>query len=543
MTDLVCTPYGVGHVDEGVCLRLEIGPYQILLDCGLQDIAALKSAPPPDCVICSHAHPDHAQGLLDLHRAFPTLPIYSSDITAQLLPLNWLDQDISPFAVGLSWHTPLEIAVGLSIEFWPAGHLPGAACVLITYTANERCDRIFYTGDYYLSNTRLVDGVPLSTLRGLAPDVLIVEGGAGTRRYPPRRQQENTLAGKLHAFITEATQLNSVVAIPAPILGSGQELLMLLRSHYYFTGLPITVWVDPIIAAGCDGYLDLLSTFPRTVQNFASHQPIFWDDRIFPRVKRLQWEDDTPIDAPAIVLVHPASEPELLCCRHRGQWAIFLPEGVDLARWQRQVNQAVTSYDWLDRFKNATTTGTVQLETYTLTTHCDQSGTLQLIHNIRPRHVVLIRGSVADLSDLANLETLQSRYQIHIPTVPDPLTLILDANFWQPASSDDVLYEGEVSEVDGQIILTLPTTIAQDLRWAKFAETGLINIRWQGENLVLGGIPPDEILSGKAANPQVNTCSVCSYQKNSFCQCPNSPLFKRQVAPDGYCLEFLAQEM
>ena len=428
MADLTCTPYGLGHAEEGVCLRLEIGPYQILLDCGLRDITELENTPQPDCVICSHAHTDHAQGLLALHRAFPTLPIYSSDVTAQLLPLNWLGKTVSPFSIGLPWRTPFEVAEGLSIELWPAGHLPGAACVLITYATTASCYRIFYTGDYFVSNTRLVEGLPLAALRGLAPDVLIIEGGMGARRYPQRRQQENTLAGKLHAFMTDAVPANAVVAIPAPILGTGQELLMLLRSHYYFTGFPMTVWVDPFIASGCDAYLELLPTFPRTVQNFAKHQPIFWDERIFPQMKRLSLEDETPIQTPAILLVHPASAPERYCGRYPGKWAVFLPEDTDLAQWQRQVQQPLT-YDWFDRFKNATTSGTVHLETYTLTNHCDQSGTLQFIHNLRPRHVVLIHGKLEDLGDLANLETLQARYQIHIPTVHQVLELILDANF------------------------------------------------------------------------------------------------------------------
>ncbi|MBE9195472.1 MBL fold metallo-hydrolase, partial [Synechocystis sp. LEGE 06083] len=57
-------PYGVGHRDGGVCLGLHLGPYRILLDCGLEDLTPLLTADPGtvELVFCSHAHGDHALG-------------------------------------------------------------------------------------------------------------------------------------------------------------------------------------------------------------------------------------------------------------------------------------------------------------------------------------------------------------------------------------------------------------------------------------------------------------------------------------------------
>ena len=135
--DLVCLPYGVGHGDEGVCLLVKMGPYRILLDCGLADISPLITAdglPVCNLVICSHAHADHARGLLALHRAAPKLPIYSSEATSLLLPLNWLDEEVPQIGQALPWRRSIEFQDGLSAELFPAGHLPGAAAVLLTYT-------------------------------------------------------------------------------------------------------------------------------------------------------------------------------------------------------------------------------------------------------------------------------------------------------------------------------------------------------------------------------------------------------------------------
>ncbi len=108
---LSCLPYGVGHNDDGVCLLVQLGPHRILLDCGLRDISPLinQADPPVDAVFCSHAHADHARGLKELHQIFPTLPIYTSLVTKQLLPLNWPNTQIpkvADFCEGLAWETP-----------------------------------------------------------------------------------------------------------------------------------------------------------------------------------------------------------------------------------------------------------------------------------------------------------------------------------------------------------------------------------------------------------------------------------------------------
>lgn len=206
--ELECLPYGVHHADEGVCLLVRMGPHRILLDCGLADTSPLQNGLkkharpqgtplPADLVLCSHAHADHARGLLALHQAFPLLPIYATEVTTQLLPLNWPEIDpkqIPQFCQALPLRSPVEFAAGLSAELFPAGHLPGAAAILLTYTTPQRSYTLLYTGDFFLSNLRLVEGLPLEELRGLEPDVLIIEGSYGTARHVHRRNQENQLA-------------------------------------------------------------------------------------------------------------------------------------------------------------------------------------------------------------------------------------------------------------------------------------------------------------------------------------------------------------
>lgn len=537
MSELECIAYGVGQADEGVCLLLQIGPYRVMLDCGLADIGVLKtrkSTPPADLVLCSHAHADHAKSLLDLHRAFPQLPIYASEVTTQLLPLNWLESpDRLPlFCHALPWRTPIEFADGLTAALYPAGHLPGAAAMLLTYTpppyvdaSSPRTYTVFYTGDFFLSNSRLVEGLPLEELRGLAPDVLIIEGSYGTARHPHRRQQENQLAERIHRAIADKLS----ILLPTPSLGLAQELLMLLRSHHHFTGRDITIWVDHMIAAACDSYLEILPHLPTTVQNFARHQPLFWDERVRPRVRRLGPEQPTILQAPCIVLADEMSDLSQYYQSDPASWLLLVPQEP-----HRPPQTPLPGPQ------------TPPIESYLLAQHCDGPGTTQLIHNLRPQHVIFVHSSPTYLSDLTGLEELHNRYHLHSPASGSVVELPIGETFIQPAAPE-TSYEGELTELDTIVTITLPNAITADPRWQELADTGLIEARWQGDELVLRGLPQRELLrqSGDrlldwmdANSPLRNCCGNCRHYRGQRCWNPASPLFEFKVTPEGFCPVF-----
>jgi Cft2 family RNA processing exonuclease len=521
---LACFPYGVGHGSEGVCLLVQMGPHRILLDCGLIDISALQAEaqPPADLVLCSHAHADHAQGLLALHEAFGQLPIYASEVTTQLLPLNWSQltpEEIPKFCNALPWRSPVEFRDGLTAELFPAGHLPGAAALLLTYTAPKRTYRLLYTGDFFLSNSRLVEGLSLESLRGTQLDVLIVEGSYGTARHPHRRQQENQLVER----IDRAIAANKSVLLPVSSLGLGQEILMLLRSHHHFTGRNLDIWVEGTVAAGCDAYLELLPHFPTSVQNFARHQPLFWDERVRPRVRRLDSKQRHSIgQSPCIVLTDPTTDLSEYWHPDAGSQLVLQPERL---RYSAKTNDS----------------GVVDVETYLLAQHGDCLGTTQLIHNLRPQHVVFVHGSPTYLADLTGLEELQNRYHLHSPAAGTLVELPIGETFMQPAAPAETNYEGELTELGTVVTITLPEAIAADPRWQDFADTGLVEARWQGEELVLRGLSQRELLQeGSNARIPLNLhcCSNCRHQRGQRCWNPASPLYGFKVTPEGYCPVF-----
>jgi Cft2 family RNA processing exonuclease len=531
-SELECFPYGVKHGDEGVCLMVKMGPYRILLDCGLTDISVLQSGLeqpkshgllvatnlPVDLVLCSHAHPDHAKGLLSLHRAFPQLPIYASEATTRLLPLNWLDEDgkIPQFCQALPWRSPVEFQDGLTAELYPAGHLPGAAAILLTYTTGRRTYTVFYTGDFFLSNSRLVEGLPLEELRGLEPDVLIIEGTYGTARHPHRRNQENQLAERINRAIASSYS----VLLPTSTLGLGQEILMLLRSHHNFTGRNLDIWVDGSVAQGCDAYLELLPHFPTAVQNFAKHQSLFWDEKVRPRVRRLPLEQRGIVgQSPCIAIADNVTDLSQYCQPNTGPWLVLLPENPGHPN------------EFQPSLFTPHSSPLVEVETYLLAQHSDGPGTTQLIHNLRPKHVIFVHGAPTYLADLASLEELRNRYHLHSPAVGTLVDLPIGDVFVQPAAPE-TNYEGELNELGTVVTITLPDAITADPRW-------------QGEDLVLRGLSPRELMNqngDRLAWTDLSCCATCKFQRGQRCWNPESPLFGFKVTPDGYCPAYERQD-
>ena len=534
---LSCFTYGAGHKDEGVCLLLCIGKYRILLDCGLEDIQSLtRELSALDLVFCSHAHEDHCRSLLQLHQAYPNVPIYTSEVTSKLLSCYWTNE-INPLATDwcqtLTWRSPLKIAPDLEIELVRAGHLPGAAAIVITLDTAERNYKVMYSGDFSVSNFQLVEGMSIENLRGLAPDVLILEGSYGTVRHPHRRLQEKQLMER----INQALEGGKDVLLPVPPIGLGQEILKLLRSHHQFTGRDLDIWVDDSVASTCDIYLELLSQFPIAVQNFAKHQSLFWDERVCPRMRRLNHSAHfTPSDNRRVFLVDYQSNLLQYVTDTTVEWLVLLPE---------HPLEYITPDS--PRLELVQSLSSVEIETYLLAEHSDGRNTTQLIHNLRAQHVVLVHGSLNYLLELANLEELRNRYQLHTPAPGVVLELPIGDRFVQPQAPEPTYYEGEVNEVGSEIAIVLPDNISGDSRWKNIADTGIIQARWQGNELIIRGLSPRELLNSNTnsqarISSDLDCCNRCLHYHHQRCWNQISPLYGFKVIPEGYCPVFEAEE-
>lgn len=525
---LSCLAFGVGSDIEGVCLLLRMDNYQILLDCGLTDLQPVIQAhqSPIDLVFCSHAHKDHVQGLASFHQAFPDVPIYTSKVTREFLSLQGFAHGLSRCHI-LPWRSPVEILPNLTIELFPAGHLPGAAAILLTYATPSRKYKVFYTGDFSLSKFQLVEGLSIEELRGVAPDVLILEASYGTARHPHRRQQEKNFIQQ----IDDILGADRNILLPVPTLGVGQEILKLLRSHHQFTGRDLDLWVDGKLIQACDLYLKLLREFPSSVQNFANHQSLFWDEQICPRMHRFTEVKNLPLSHnPCIILTDQIQDFTPYFQAQTGEWTVLIPEQLTLFFNEKY-----------HHFLSLTQPQGFPLETYLLAEHSDGQNTTQLIHNLRPQHLIFIHGKPEYLMDLTSLEELQNRYQLHLPEVGTNVDLPIGERFIRPQNLPQAYYQGEIEE-DNQVIIYLASEIQKDIRWQNLADTGIIEARWQGNELVLRGLSQRELFrykqEGQSHLLEIDCCGTCHYQQNQQCSNVESPLYGLQVPFEGYCPAF-----
>ena len=486
-------------------------------------------------MFCSHAHPDHCRGLPLLNQAFPDLPIYTSEVTAKLLPLYWSAEVTSQVETQLhtiALRSPIELSDNLQIELFPAGHLPGAAAILITYKTPNKDYKVMYTGDFSLSNFQLVEGLSIENMRGLAPDVLIVEGSYGTVRHPHRRQQEKQLMERIHQALMSGVN----ILLPVAAVGLGQEILKLLRSHHQFTGRDLDIWVDANVAKACNVYLDLLPQFPASVQNFAKHQSLFWDDRVCPRMQQISNAKDVfQGKLPCIVLVDRNEDLLSYISPKAGKWLILFSESTHIGSASLGLSKLypLKTQEW------------ITTETYLLAEHSDGRNTTQLIHNLRPQHVILVHGLANYLLELASLEELCNRYQIHSPSNHKLLELPIGDRFIQPQNPTPTHYEGEINETNSYLKITLPNTLNNDPRWNKFADTGIVEARWQGDELVLRGITQRELLNSNQdskLNMDLDCCQSCRHYRSHRCWNQSSPLYGFKVIPEGYCPVFEPKE-
>ncbi len=189
---------------------------------------------------------------------------------------------------------------------------------------------------------------------------------------------------------------------------------------------------------------------------------------------------------------------------------------------------------WIERAR------IIDVETYLLAQHSDGSGITQLIHNLRPQHVIFVHGSPTYLADLTSLEELQNRYHLHSPQAGTLVELPIGETFLQPAPPE-TNYEGELNELGAVVTIALPEAIIADPRWRSFADTGLVEARWQGQELVLRGLSQRELLnqsSDRLIWADMKCCGTCRFQRGQRCGNPASPLFNFKVTPEGYCPAF-----
>lgn len=249
---------GAAGTVTGSRYLLTVGKRRLLIDCGLfQGIKALRELnwqPLPehalaaDAVILTHAHIDHSGYLPVFCRSAFRGKVFATsasvDLCAIMLPdaahlqeedarrankrryskhspaLPLFTVDDAKHAMTFFSPTPfnkaIEVLPGISATFFPAGHILGAASILISAEGKT----VLFSGD--LGRTEDLLMLPPSRLEGA--DYVVVESTYGDRRH-----QTESVDDELAAVINETTTRGGVVMVPAFAVGRAQALLFHLH--------------------------------------------------------------------------------------------------------------------------------------------------------------------------------------------------------------------------------------------------------------------------------------------------------------------------
>ncbi|MBN2006267.1 MAG: MBL fold metallo-hydrolase [Anaerolineae bacterium] len=275
---------GVGTVTGSMYL-VRLNKRNILLECGLYqgkrykmyernrkfdlDIRRLNA------VVLSHAHIDHSGNLPNLVKTGYDGPIYSThatyDLCTAMLPDSGriheadiayankkrLRQGLSVmeplyteddalrslrYFVGASYGVPIKLGRGVQVTFFDAGHILGAAMVLLEGEENGTPVRLLFTGDLGQPDLPIVrDPEPMPPA-----DYLMVESTYGDREHPPIEDIQQQLCEIVNKVVARGGR----IVIPAFAVGRTQEIVYDLHRLFVAHRIPdIPIYVDSPLAS------------------------------------------------------------------------------------------------------------------------------------------------------------------------------------------------------------------------------------------------------------------------------------------------------
>lgn len=273
-------------------LELESG-YKLLMDCGLYqghraEAKEINSKLPYDAskidvVLLSHAHIDHSGLLPMLWKSGFRGRIYTTFASYDLCAIMLLDsahiqekdaryvnkrhrkrneplvtplyteedaEAVLDHFVGVGYGAPFTPVPGVRVEYRDAGHILGAASMVLEITENGRTINLGFTGDVGRPNRPI-----LRDPQAMADcDYLISESTYGGKVHDP----PDTSKGKLLEVVKRTSGRGGRVIIPAFSVGRTQEIVYILDQLEHEDKLPpIPVYVDSPMAVNATGVFQL----------------------------------------------------------------------------------------------------------------------------------------------------------------------------------------------------------------------------------------------------------------------------------------------
>eukprot|EP01138_Halocafeteria_seosinensis_P014411 gb/GECG01014712.1/.p1 GENE.gb/GECG01014712.1/~~gb/GECG01014712.1/.p1 ORF type:complete len:417 (+),score=46.16 gb/GECG01014712.1/:1-1251(+) len=246
-------PLGAGNEVGRSCIILKFAGKTIMLDCGIlpshhgeDSLPYLREIEDPseiDIIIITHFHLDHVGALphftermkgfkgriFATHATVAVMRMILADmirITAQNYSGTQLyDHDDLMRCLDkvecIDFKQKINVD-GITFQFFTAGHVLGAAMVLLEISGVQ----MLYTGDYSAEEDRHL--MAAEAPPGCNPDVLICESTFGMQKHPSRQERES----KFLEYVDLVVKRGGRCLVPMFALGRAQELLLILEEHW-----------------------------------------------------------------------------------------------------------------------------------------------------------------------------------------------------------------------------------------------------------------------------------------------------------------------
>ncbi len=322
------TFYGAAQTTTGSMHLVEANGKRILLDCGLyqghRKEAFEKNRNLPvdaasiDYVILSHAHIDHSGNLPQLVRQGFRGKVYARQSTVELCDVMLRDScflqkrdleyinkkrkrdgkklfeplyeesDVNALMqlfAPLHMHTPKEIARGITLEFFNAGHILGSALVQLDIRSDHgKSHRLLFSGDLGQPDQPIIRHFEYPA----GADILLVESTYADRYHPSADDVEL----RLEQYVKYIDRHNSKLLVPAFSVGRTQQIIYYLNKIRARGKFPreVKVYIDSPLSQ-------------KATRIYANHREVYNDE-----ARRMLAAGEDPLAFPGMTFVGTPQE-------------------------------------------------------------------------------------------------------------------------------------------------------------------------------------------------------------------------------------------
>lgn len=306
---------------------IEMGGKRILVDAGIRisprtnrgiqndqlpDLHPISERGGPDYILVTHAHTDHTGALPLVVEQYPHVPVLGTRPTytltrilqkdAQRIMKSRQEQEgelpifdevasqrlMDAFQL-VEFHQPIRLGDGLQVTYHPAGHIAGAAMLVLESEEGT----LVMSGDVSLNDQRAVVSAKIPNIKA---DALVLESTYGGRLHANRVAEERRLIETLK----QITERGGTALIPAFALGRAQEVIQIILA--YRDQLDVPVYVDGMVRAVCQGYAGFSDLLPGNTVRAAGEKHLFFREKVKPVESVAMREQLVSSGEPAVIV-------------------------------------------------------------------------------------------------------------------------------------------------------------------------------------------------------------------------------------------------